>query len=86
MKALEPKTTIIWVKKDGKFHGIYIPCVIKTQNGLKIVDWLALSGYQASRKHQLKKHRKKLVSDTLEGCGRLSQWLECEDVYEGSDG
>jgi len=83
LKGLDTMIVVIWVKKNGKYHGIHIPCVVKTSKGRKVMDWLGLGGYEASRKHQLKKHRIKLVADSLEAC-KLEEFNEWENVYESN--
>lgn len=84
LKELDPMIVVIWVKKDSKYHGIYIPCVVKTSDGRKVMDWLKLSGYEASRKHQLRKRRIHLVADSPESC-ELQEFNKWENVFEGSD-
>jgi hypothetical protein len=71
---------IIWAKyKDGKYRGIKIESVwIKDDGTIKVITWVQLSGYEAS-KNAIKK-KAILVRDTAEACD-YPEWTEYECVF-----
>ena len=71
---------IIWSKqKDGKFRGIKISSAWKKNDGtFKVITWVQLSGYEAS-KNAIKK-KAILERDTVKACD-YPEWIKYETVF-----
>jgi hypothetical protein len=71
---------ILWVSKNGQYHGIYIHAVIETKDGFRVMDWLGPSVYPD---REIRKKRANLVVKSKEECTfpRTGISFEYEIIY-----
>ena len=80
IKGANVCSMIVWARhKDGKFRGIKIDSVWKKDDGtIKVITWVQLSGYEAS-KNAIKK-KAMLERDTAAACD-YPEWISNECVF-----
>ena len=84
IKGANVYSMIIWSKhKDGKFRGIKIDSVWKSDDGtIKVITWVQLSGYEA-HKGVIKK-KALLERDTAAACD-YPEWISNQSVLTNPD-
>jgi len=65
---LGSNAVIIWVQHGGKYRGILIHSVIRTESGFKVNDWQGPIADPNKDPSSLRKKRAILEADTMKGC------------------
>lgn len=64
-EKMKPSFYVIWVQKDGRYHGIVIDNVVDTARGPEVMGWI---GNVTAGMGELRKKRANLVVDDIESC------------------